>query len=102
MNSVRVTHRSGYPAGNSGLWFCDDCFHALAKIDAVRGRVSVRGRKIGTVAVSIAEALVAMRAIEKEDEQNEHEAWLASVPYERFSFIPPVGESDLVFDDVPF
>lgn len=103
MNAIRVTHRPGYPEGYSGLWYCG-CAHVLAKIDAVRGRVSVRKRNIGTIAVSIADALTTMEAIIKEDEQNEIEARFASVPYERYSFIPPVGESepDTTFDDVPF
>ncbi len=104
MNAVRVTHRPGYPEGGSGLWYCDNCFHTLAKLDAIRGRVSVRRRNIGTIAVSIADALATMEAIVKEDERNEKEARFASVPYERFSFIPPVGEPepDTTWDDVPF
>lgn len=102
MNTIQVTHRPGYPEGGSGLWRCDTCDHTLAKIDAVRGRVSVRRRDVGTISVSIVDALATMRALEKEDEQCENEAGFAGVPYERFSFIPPVGEPDPVFDDVPF
>jgi hypothetical protein len=104
MNAIRVTHRPGYPDGGSGLWYCDNCSRPLAKLDAVRGRVSVRGRNIGTVAVSIADALATMEAIVKEDERIENEARVASVPYERFSFIPPVGEPepDTTIDDLPF
>jgi len=103
MNSVSVTGQPGYPDGEDGLWSCDNCAHTLAKIDAIRGRVSVRQRDIGQVALTVADVLATITRIEQEDSQNESEARFAGVPYERFSFIPVVGEKDASDDlDIPF
>ncbi len=103
MNSIEVTGQPGYPNGESGVWPCDNCSHALAKIDAIRGRVSVRQREIGQVAVTVADVLATMRRIEAQDAENERQAWSAGIPYERFSFVAPVGTTGTLddFDDVP-
>ncbi len=104
MNSIEVTDKPGYPKGGSGIWHCDNCSHALAKIDAIRGRVSVRQRDIEPVAVTVADVLATMRRIEAQDAENEREAYSAGIPHERFGFIPPVGATDTLddLDDVPF
>ncbi len=104
MNSVSVTGQPGYPDGEDGLWSCDNCEHTLAKIDANRGRVSVRHRGIEQVAVTVAAVIETMEHIETENAEREREAWSAGIPYERFSFVAPVGTTGTLddFDDVPF
>ncbi len=104
MNSTSVTGNPGYPDGIDGLWNCDKCAHTLAKIDANRGRVSVRHRAIEQVAVTVAAVIETMERIETEDADYERGAWSAGIPYERFSFIPPVGATDTPDepDEFPF
>ncbi len=105
INTIEVTDSPGYPVGESRIWTCHGCNQYLAKIDAVRGRVSVRWDKTYQIAVTIADAIATMVAIENEDKANAVEAHSAGIPYQSYSFIPPVTsipgfESD-EFSDIP-
>lgn len=103
MNSVSVTGYPGYPDGKDGLWSCADCAHTLAKIDANRGRVSVRYRGLEQVTVTVADVIETIEHIEAENAKNAWEAQSGGIPYERFSFVAPVGTTGIFndFDDGP-